>query len=312
MDKGKLIALGTPRELVASLGAEHVVEFAMADGGAARRPAAVGAARRARCAARRRRSCTCSTSELHLTVPALLDFLRQRTLTLSQLATHSATLEDVFVSLTGRHLRDELSRAASAGRADLARFREFLREPEALFWVFAFPVIMTCALGVAFRSRGAEPVIVGVVEQAGAEAIADRARAERRLHRAALPADEVERAAARRPRAGGRRARHAAGVSLRRGARREPGGAARGGRGAAARRGTHGCVQAVEQPMQTVGSRYIDWLVPGLLGMNIMGTGMWGVGFVDRQRARARSCSSGWWRRRCRAHYLLSHGASAG
>ena len=45
----------------------------------------------------------------------------------------------------------------------LARFREFLREPEAVFWVFAFPVIMTCALGVAFRSRGAEPVIVGVV-----------------------------------------------------------------------------------------------------------------------------------------------------
>ena len=36
----------------------------------------------------------------------------------------------------------------------LARFREFLREPEAVFWVFAFPVIMSCALGLAFRSRG--------------------------------------------------------------------------------------------------------------------------------------------------------------
>src|SRR5215207_10368947 len=53
----------------------------------------------------------------------------------------------------------------------LSRFREFLREPEAVFWVFAFPVIMTCALGIAFRSRGAEPVIVGVVEQAGAPAL---------------------------------------------------------------------------------------------------------------------------------------------
>src|SRR5512134_2567111 len=53
----------------------------------------------------------------------------------------------------------------------LARFREFLREPEAVFWVFAFPVIMTCALGIAFRSRGAESVIVGVVEQDGAEAV---------------------------------------------------------------------------------------------------------------------------------------------
>ena len=53
-----------------------------------------------------------------------------------------------------------------------ARFREFLREPEAVFWVFAFPVILTCALGIAFRSRGAEPVIVGVAEGAGT---ADRA-----------------------------------------------------------------------------------------------------------------------------------------
>ena len=41
-----------------------------------------------------------------------------------------------------------------------------------MFWVFAFPVIMTCALGIAFRSRGAEPVIAGVVEQAGAEEVA--------------------------------------------------------------------------------------------------------------------------------------------
>src|SRR6185295_7085497 len=55
----------------------------------------------------------------------------------------------------------------------LSRFREFVREPEAVFWVFAFPVIMTCALGIAFRSRGAEPVIAGVVEQAGADQIAE-------------------------------------------------------------------------------------------------------------------------------------------
>ena len=48
-----------------------------------------------------------STSELHLTVPALLDFLRQRHAELSRLGTHSATLEDVFVTLTGRQLRDE-------------------------------------------------------------------------------------------------------------------------------------------------------------------------------------------------------------
>src|SRR3954466_14036997 len=50
----------------------------------------------------------------------------------------------------------------------VSRFREFLREPEAVFWVFAFPLIMTCALGIAFRSRGTEPVIAGVVQQDGA------------------------------------------------------------------------------------------------------------------------------------------------
>src|SRR5262245_54018644 len=45
----------------------------------------------------------------------------------------------------------------------LARFREFLREPEALFWVFAFPVILTLALGIAFRAQEPPPVVVGVV-----------------------------------------------------------------------------------------------------------------------------------------------------
>src|SRR5688500_20254004 len=54
----------------------------------------------------------------------------------------------------------------------LARFREFLREPEAVFWVFMFPVIMTCALGIAFRTRGEEPVIAGIVEQAAADDLA--------------------------------------------------------------------------------------------------------------------------------------------
>ena len=72
-----MIALGTPRELVASLGAEHVVEFALADGrriddAAARRLPGVRDVRRDAA------QLHLSTSELHLTVPALLDFLRQR------------------------------------------------------------------------------------------------------------------------------------------------------------------------------------------------------------------------------------------
>jgi ABC-2 type transport system ATP-binding protein len=106
MDRGKLIALGTPRELVASLGAEHVVEFALANGGAIEQVllASLPGVRDVR---RDDTHLHLSTSELHLTVPALLDLLNRQHATLSQLGTHSATLEDVFVTLTGRQLRDD-------------------------------------------------------------------------------------------------------------------------------------------------------------------------------------------------------------
>jgi ABC-2 type transport system ATP-binding protein len=106
MDQGRLIALGTPRELVASLGAEHVVEFALT-GGAAVDEALLAALPGVRDVRRDDSHLHLSTSELHLTVPALLGLLAGREATLSQLGTHSATLEDVFVTLTGRQLRDE-------------------------------------------------------------------------------------------------------------------------------------------------------------------------------------------------------------
>ena len=106
MDQGKLIALGTPRELVLSLGAEHVVEFALANGSELddRLLRGLPGVRDVR---RDAAHVHLSTSELHLTVPGLLDVLRQQHAELSQLGTHSATLEDVFVTLTGRQLRDE-------------------------------------------------------------------------------------------------------------------------------------------------------------------------------------------------------------
>jgi ABC-2 type transport system ATP-binding protein len=106
MDQGRLIALGTPRELVASLGAEHVVEFALAEGAAIDTPP-LEALPGVRDVRRDATHLHLSTSELHLTVPALLDLLTRRQATLSQLGTHSATLEDVFVTLTGRQLRDD-------------------------------------------------------------------------------------------------------------------------------------------------------------------------------------------------------------
>ncbi len=111
MDHGKIIALGTPRELIASLGAEHVIEFALSDGVpgdlielirgtggvTAVRPAAGGGGGG---------GLSLTVTELHRTLPALLALLQQRRLELSSLTTHHATLDDVFVARTGRQLRD--------------------------------------------------------------------------------------------------------------------------------------------------------------------------------------------------------------
>jgi ABC-2 type transport system ATP-binding protein len=106
MDRGRVIALGTPRELVASIGMHHAVEFAAGATGildldAVRRIEGVRDARAENGVVQ------LSVAELHQTVPALLDELNRQGVSLTELRTHSATLEDVFVALTGRHLRDE-------------------------------------------------------------------------------------------------------------------------------------------------------------------------------------------------------------
>ena len=106
MDQGKLIALGTPRELVASLGAEHVVEFAL-ESGRHITDGVLAALPGVRDVRSDEAHTHLSTSELHRTLPALLDAVRDCNASLIQLGTHSATLEDVFVTLTGRQLRDE-------------------------------------------------------------------------------------------------------------------------------------------------------------------------------------------------------------
>jgi ABC-2 type transport system ATP-binding protein len=103
MDHGRAIARGTPRELVASIGIEHVVEFS-----ATREPelapmAAIPGVRDVRSSSS---GIQMQVTELHRAVPALLAELDRQQLPLTELRTHSATLEDVFVALTGRHLRD--------------------------------------------------------------------------------------------------------------------------------------------------------------------------------------------------------------
>jgi ABC-type multidrug transport system permease subunit len=171
----------------------------------------------------------------------------------------------------------------SLAQLTLVRFREFLREPEAVFWTFAFPVILAVGLGIAFRNKPADVVAIGVVRGTPAgDSLATRLATVRGLR--VQPMDEAQAAHSLRtgevalvvaPAAGGvmeyryddtrpegRSARSLTDDALQRAAgRRDP-------------------VGVTERQVREKGSRYIDFVVPGLLGMNIMGGGVWGLGFA--------------------------------
>jgi ABC-2 type transport system ATP-binding protein len=106
MDHGRVIAQGSPRALIASLGAEHMVEFALADGAMAPAPDELTRLPGVMAVRPGWDRTALIVSEVHRAVPALLALLQQQGAELSMLATHHATLEDVFMSLTGRQLRD--------------------------------------------------------------------------------------------------------------------------------------------------------------------------------------------------------------
>ncbi len=105
VDHGKVIAQGTPRQLIAELGGEHVVEFTLEDEEGIPSPELTDlpAVRSVRKDAEH--FCL-SVAEPHIALPALLERLRQTGHRLAGLTTRHASLEDVFVTLTGRHLRD--------------------------------------------------------------------------------------------------------------------------------------------------------------------------------------------------------------
>ena len=104
VDHGKVIALGSPRELVRSIGVDHVVEFAVA---AQLDTSALETLEGVRSVGAEDGLYRLQVTELHLAVPALLAELDRRNIPLTELRTHSASLEDVFVMLTGRRLRDD-------------------------------------------------------------------------------------------------------------------------------------------------------------------------------------------------------------
>ncbi len=189
----------------------------------------------------------------------------------------------------------------------LARVREFIREPEAIFWTFGFPIVISLALGLAFPSGGDRPVVVGVASGAAAAPL-----------RAALTATEG--VTVREVPAGGeQRALREGDVHLvvvgtdpptyRFDPAREESRVARLVVDEALKRvaGRNDPWRAREEPVSIAGSRYIDWFIPGLVGLGLMSNGMWGVGFpITQARLRnllKRFVASPMQRR----HYLLAH-----
>src|SRR5262249_17115417 len=161
----------------------------------------------------------------------------------------------------------------------MSRFRGFYREPSAVFWTFGFPILLSIALAAAFRNRPPEPAYVAVEAGAGAERILgslakDHAIRARVLDRAqphqALRTGKIALVGGPGPplpyrfdpmRPEARLARALADNALQR-VDQLPGATA-----------------TTDAPLTEPGSRYIDFLVPGLLGMNLMSGGMWGVGY---------------------------------
>lgn len=188
----------------------------------------------------------------------------------------------------------------------LARVRAFLREPEALFWTFGFPILMAIGLGLAFGSPRAEPARVVVEAGSAGTRYLEALRAEPALRVRVLEPAAAE-TALRRLEAdllvGGRDTLH-----YRYDAARAEARAARLLVDAAvqAAAGAPRPVATADEPRRQPGSRYIDWVIPGLIGLNLMSTGMWGIGFniVDsRQKKHLKRLVATPMRRR---DYLLS------
>lgn len=210
----------------------------------------------------------------------------------------------------------------------LARVREFLREPEVIFWVFAFPILLVCALGIAFRNTAPEKLRIAVeksdpnmTESAALQEALSRSgdiepillspseatqalrsgkvalviqpksasagtEASSSVQANGLPSSFDYRYDPTRPES--RQARLVVDDALQRAA------------------GRSDVIRAGDQTVTEPGARYIDFLIPGLLGMNLMGTGMWGIGFAvvnARTRKLLKRFAATPMRR---SHYLLS------
>jgi ABC-type multidrug transport system permease subunit len=166
----------------------------------------------------------------------------------------------------------------------LVRFREFLREPEALFWVFVFPLLLAAGLGVAFRNRPAEVLKIATVTPALTQSL----RAEKLLDVEQLSAPAAEEALRTGKVALLAEPGPDGSVVYRYDDTNPEGRAARllADRAVQRAAGRADPVSSADQLLREPGSRYIDFLIPGLLGMNLMSSAIWGLGFaiVDARR----------------------------
>ena len=162
----------------------------------------------------------------------------------------------------------------------VSRVREFYREPEAIFWVFGFPIVLAAALGLAFRNKGPSAISVGVRSGAGDSAVVAALKADSALRPIVLDSAT----AGARLRAGSIAILVVPGnpVTYRFDPTREESRPARLEVDQALQRaaGRADPVATTNDHVTARGSRYIDFLIPGLLGMNLLGSGIWGVGFA--------------------------------
>jgi ABC-type multidrug transport system permease subunit len=164
----------------------------------------------------------------------------------------------------------------------LVRFREFIRQPEAVFWTFVFPILLAVGLGLAFRSKAPDKPKIGIVASTpGATVLAASLKKD-----SALEVEELSDSA-------GARALRTSKVALlvvpdSDGVRyvydpqRDESVLARlvTDRAIQSAGGRIDPVKITERRVTERGSRYIDFVIPGLLGMNLMGSGIWGIGFA--------------------------------
>ncbi|MGP0063133.1 MAG: ABC transporter ATP-binding protein [Isosphaeraceae bacterium] len=123
VDQGKIIALGSPSELIARLGGDHVVEFALEGSEPAFAAESFLGLDSVLAARGENDGYSLTVAEPHRAIPALLDDLERRERPMARLTTRHVSLEDVFVSLTGRHLRDDETNEAPPAPAKGRRNR---------------------------------------------------------------------------------------------------------------------------------------------------------------------------------------------